>query len=81
MTGVDAVRYIIAHQIVSKLNVNDYSTSMTGLKSKLAHKRADKETWSAGTRAPTKECSANSPADRRNVTPFRTVKRKAVGKQ
>jgi len=43
--------YIIAHQIVSKLNANDYSTSMTGLKFKLAHKRADKQTWSASTKA------------------------------
>ena len=47
--------YIIAHQIVSKLNANDYSTSMTGLKFKLAHKRADKETWSASTRAQRKK--------------------------
>src|SRR5690606_18272429 len=29
-----------------KLNANDYSTYMTGLKFKLAHKRADKERWS-----------------------------------
>src|SRR5436190_18665902 len=41
--------YVIAHQIVSKLNANDYSTSLTGFKFKLAHKRADKETWSAST--------------------------------
>ena len=39
--------YIIAHQNVFKLNANDYSTSMTGLKFKLAHKRAAKKTWSA----------------------------------
>jgi len=39
--------YVIAHQIVTKLNANDYSTSLTGVKFKLAHKRADKETWSA----------------------------------
>jgi hypothetical protein len=38
--------YIIAHQNVTKLNANDYSTSLTGLKFKLAHKRADKPTWS-----------------------------------
>lgn len=39
--------YILAHQNVRKLNANDYTTSMTGLKFKVAHKRADKETWSA----------------------------------
>jgi hypothetical protein len=39
--------YVIAHQNVTKLNANDYSTSLTGMKFKLAHKRADKDTWSA----------------------------------
>ncbi len=39
--------YILAHQNVKKLNANDYSTSMTGIKYKLAHKRADKDKWSA----------------------------------
>ncbi|MBO9573299.1 MAG: hypothetical protein J7497_13990 [Chitinophagaceae bacterium] len=39
--------YIVAHQNVTKLNANDYTTSLSGLKYKLAHKRADKETWSA----------------------------------
>jgi hypothetical protein len=39
--------YIVAHQKVIKLNANDYSTAMTGLKFKIAHKRAEKETWSA----------------------------------
>ena len=39
--------YILAHQNVRKLNANDYTTSMTGLKYKLAHKRADKNKWSA----------------------------------
>jgi hypothetical protein len=37
--------YILAHQNVSKLNANDYTTSMTGLKYKLAHKRASKDKW------------------------------------
>lgn len=37
--------YILAHQNVTKLNANDYSTSMTGLKFKMAHKRADKGKW------------------------------------
>jgi hypothetical protein len=43
--------YIMAHQKVTKLNANDYSTELTGLKFKLAHKRADKNKWSA--KAPT----------------------------
>jgi hypothetical protein len=43
--------YILAHQIVRKLDENTYGTAMTGLKYKLAHKRADKENWSASERA------------------------------
>ncbi|MGX5816669.1 hypothetical protein ACWKWU_00645 [Chitinophaga lutea] len=39
--------YILAHQRVVKLNADDYTTEMTGLKLKLAHKRADKGKWSA----------------------------------
>lgn len=41
--------YIMAHQRVEKLNANDYSTSLVGLKYKVAHKRADKGKWSAKT--------------------------------
>ncbi|MGC4234237.1 MAG: hypothetical protein QM594_14760 [Niabella sp.] len=37
--------FILSHQFVYKLNANDYSTSMTGQKLKLAHKRADKDKW------------------------------------
>jgi hypothetical protein len=43
--------YIMAHQVVEKLNANDYSTTLMGLKYKLAHKRADNDKWSA--KAPT----------------------------
>ncbi len=43
--------YILAHQNVTKLNADDYSTSMTGVKFKLAHRRADKGTWSASPKA------------------------------
>jgi hypothetical protein len=39
--------FILAHQYVEKLNANDYMTQMVGLKYKLAHKRADKNTWNA----------------------------------
>src|SRR5207248_7705329 len=43
--------YILAHQNVTKLNANEYTTSMTGMKFKLAHLRADKGRWSASTEA------------------------------
>src|SRR5438309_2125968 len=43
--------YILAHQIVTKLDANSYTTEMAGAKYKVAHKRADKTTWSASERA------------------------------
>jgi hypothetical protein len=43
--------YILGHQNVEKLNANDYTTSLTGLKFKIAHRRADKQTWSASPKA------------------------------
>lgn len=43
--------YILAHQNVTKLNANEYSTSMTGVKFKLAHKRAGTDHWSASPQA------------------------------
>ena len=43
--------YILAHQNVTKLNANDYTTSLTGMKFKLAHRRADTGTWSASVQA------------------------------
>jgi hypothetical protein len=49
--GTEYNWYILAHQIVKKLDANNYSTSMTGLKYKLAHKRAEKENWSATDKA------------------------------
>jgi hypothetical protein len=44
--GTEYNWYIMAHQNVKKLDANSYSTAMTGMKFKLAHKRADKEKWS-----------------------------------
>jgi hypothetical protein len=44
--GTDYHWFILAHQHVEKLNADDYSTEMTGLKFKLAHKRAGKNKWS-----------------------------------
>lgn len=43
--------FIFAHQIVEKQNADDYTTSMKGLKVKLAHKRADKGSWNASAAA------------------------------
>jgi hypothetical protein len=39
--------FILADQFVEKLDANVYSTRMNGLKVKLAHKRADRSSWSA----------------------------------
>lgn len=46
-TGTEYHWYILAHQTATKLNANDYETRMTGIKFKIAHKRADKGKWSA----------------------------------
>jgi hypothetical protein len=45
--GTEYHWYVLAHQNVKKLNANDYSTSLAGLKFKIAHRRADTEKWSA----------------------------------
>jgi hypothetical protein len=45
--GTEYHWYIVAHQNVRKLDANNYSTAMTGVKFKVAHKRADKDAWSA----------------------------------
>ena len=39
--------YILVYQNVRKLDANSYTTSMTGLKYKLAHKRVERERWNA----------------------------------
>ena len=44
--GTEYHWYILADQSVKKLDVNNYTTSMIGLKYKLAHKRADRNNWS-----------------------------------
>jgi hypothetical protein len=44
--GTEYHWYILAHQNVEKLNANDYTTSMAGLKFKIAHRRADTDRWS-----------------------------------
>lgn len=45
--GTEYHWYILAHQNVRKINANDYTTSLAGMKFKIAHKRADNEKWSA----------------------------------
>jgi hypothetical protein len=49
--GTEYHWYILAHQTVRKLDENTYTTAMSGLKYKLAHKRAGSESWSASDRA------------------------------
>jgi hypothetical protein len=49
--GTEYHWYILGHQNVRKLDENSYTTALTGLKYKLAHKRAGKDTWSASEQA------------------------------
>jgi hypothetical protein len=48
--GTEYHWYVLAHQNVAKQTANDYTTSLTGLKFKIAHKRAGSEKWSATSR-------------------------------
>jgi hypothetical protein len=45
--GTEYHWYILADQNVKKLDANNYTTSMIGVKYKLAHKRSTSEKWSA----------------------------------
>jgi len=56
--GTEYHWYVLAHQNVAKLNANDYTTSLTGLKFKIAHKRAGSEKWSATPRTQRKRMIA-----------------------
>jgi hypothetical protein len=49
--GTEYHWYILAHQNARKLNANEYATSMTGVKYKLAHRRAAGGEWSVSERA------------------------------
>jgi hypothetical protein len=49
--GTEYHWYILAHQNVKKLDANSYTTSMTGIKYKLAHKRSTSEKWSTTDKA------------------------------
>src|ERR687896_261366 len=45
--GTEYHWYVLAHQNGAKQSANDYTTSLTGLKFKIAHKRAGSDKWSA----------------------------------
>jgi hypothetical protein len=45
--GTEYHWYILAHQNTAKQTANDYTTTLTGLKFKIAHKRAGSGKWSA----------------------------------
>jgi hypothetical protein len=53
--GTEYHWYIMAHQVVRKLNKDDYSTELTGLKFKLSHKRAIKNQWASSSAAQRKK--------------------------
>jgi hypothetical protein len=45
--GTEYHWYVVAHQNTTKQSANAYTTSLSGLKFKIAHKRAGSEKWSA----------------------------------
>jgi hypothetical protein len=53
--GTEYHWYILAHQLVKKLDANSYSTAMNGVKFKLAHKRSTKKEWSINDKAQRKQ--------------------------
>jgi len=56
--GTEYHWYVLAHQNVRKLNANDYTTSLAGMKFKIAHKRASSDKWSATPRTQRKRMIA-----------------------
>jgi hypothetical protein len=53
--GTEYHWYILANQSVKKLDANNYTTSMIGLKYKLAHKSAERNNWSSSDNAQRKK--------------------------
>lgn len=53
--GTEYHWYIMAHQVVKKLDANTYSTDMNGVKFKVSHKRSNKEHWSLNDKAQRKQ--------------------------
>jgi hypothetical protein len=49
--GTEYHWYILAHQNVKKIDGNRYTTAMTGIKYKLAHKRVEQGFWNTTERA------------------------------
>jgi hypothetical protein len=49
--GTEYHWYILGHQNVCKLDANSYMTAFTGIKFKLAHKRADADKWNISDKA------------------------------
>ena len=49
--GTEYHWYILADQNVRKMDANRYTTAMTGIKYKVAHKRAGQENWNISERA------------------------------
>jgi len=49
--GTEYHWYILAHQNVKKMDANTYTTAMTGIKYKIAHKRAAQQSWNITERA------------------------------
>src|ERR1041384_7310011 len=47
--------YIVADQVVTKIDANSYTTVMTGHNLKIAHQRAGRSSWSASERAKNKQ--------------------------
>jgi hypothetical protein len=47
--------YIVADQVVTKLDANSYMTEMVGHKIKVAHRRAGQSSWNASERAQRKQ--------------------------
>ena len=45
--GTEYHWYILANQNVKKIDANSYTTTMIGLKYKVAHKRVEKNSWSS----------------------------------
>jgi hypothetical protein len=56
--GTEYQWFILAYQHVEKLNLDDYSTSLTGLKYKLSHKRASSDKWNSSAAAQKKRLIA-----------------------
>jgi hypothetical protein len=49
--GTEYHWYILADQHVKKVDANRYTTAMTGIKYKIAHKRAEQEDWNVSEHA------------------------------